>query len=93
MAIVIPPAIVDALVSGAASAAIGGLSQGTGILSAINSALGLVKAPASAAASGTAPVITPSSQALSMPATAWSKLSPDVQSIAANPQGIHLTAG
>ena len=89
MSIVIPASIIDALVSGAASSVLSGGLMGSGPLAAINAALGLTKAAPAAVAQ------TPAETALSMPASAWAKLSPDTQSImvAANPQGIHLTAG
>jgi hypothetical protein len=89
MGIVIPPEIVSGLVSGAAQGIVGLAGQGGGVLANITAALGLAKAPAATVQT------VPTDTALSMASSAWAKLTPDVQQIlvAANPHGIHLTAG
>jgi hypothetical protein len=75
-------------VEGGASGLVGVAAQGGGVLTALNQALGLAKAPAAAQ-------VVPSDTALSMPMSAWNGMSKDTQSlmVAANPHGIHLTVG
>ena len=97
MGIVVPPALIQGLIEGGASAAAG--LAAPSLLSNLAATLGLAKPVATATPAvntGLAPAVTtPSATALSFPQSSWTKLSTDTQAVllAANPQGIHLTAG